>query len=167
MLDDNINKALKKIGKYYATELRMELKKKGHYATKDLDNSIDDEVIGNVLNISANKYLGALDGGSKPYSKSDDAKRIDRFVRWMKSKNLVPRAGRDKKGRFKKNTKSESNYRKAAWIIARSIGLKGIKGSDIIKNAYTRLEGEIEKDLLDAYKLTIQEEIDKIIINIK
>ena len=60
---ENLDKALESVGESIVAEVRKLAKKDNFHATDSLDKSISYKVKGNIVEISANKYIGALSGG--------------------------------------------------------------------------------------------------------
>jgi hypothetical protein len=94
------------------------------------------------------KYADVIEYGRRPGAKPPP---VDPIIQWMKIK---PIRLRNKEGGFVKST--ESGIRSAAFLIARSIGKKGIVG---IKYYTEALESVLEKrgpELLEAYGKEIE-----------
>jgi hypothetical protein len=73
---------------------------------------------------------------------------------WMRKKNVKLR---DKKGRFKAKTKSNMNS--AAFLIARSIQRKGVKGVKFYEIAKDAVMARYRKLLTEAARIDIQERL--------
>ena len=66
-----------------------------------------------------------------------------------KSKNIRLR---DKKGRFKKG-----NYKSIGFVIARSVKEKGVKASLFFTKPFEKAFNNLDKDIIEAYKLDVEE----------
>ena len=113
LYNKNVRDALNKIGKESVDYLKKLLIAENKKATGELIKSLDYEVIkslnGAVLLISAAKQFDYVDGGRRKGAKPPPVKPIEL---WVKHKGL----------KFK-----NMSERSMAFIIARSIGKKGIK----------------------------------------
>jgi len=105
-------KALRKIGAESVAFLTQLLTEEGHYATGNLIKSLDYDVIQNVddllLKLTGADYFKYVDNGRKP-GKQPPIKPI---LSWVKHKGI----------KFANHTDKQT-----AFMIARSIGKKGIK----------------------------------------
>ena len=79
------------------------------------------------------------------------------FAKWAKARNIRLR---DSKGRFKKGS-----YKSIGFIIARSVKEKGIKPSLFFTKPFEKAFKNIDKDLIEAYKLDIEKLMDNSINN--
>jgi hypothetical protein len=73
-------------------------------------------------------YADVIEEGRRPNSKQPPTKPI---MDWLKIKGIILR---NNKGQFMK--RGESNYRGVAWVIARSIGKRGIVGIHYFREAF-------------------------------
>ncbi len=156
-LDSKIETALGKIGEYYVQELKKQLTQDKKLASGDLLNSITSNANKNVLRITANRYLGAISDGKKATGKAPSVEMVSKVSKWMQYKKLPLRGYR---GRFQRQT--SSNYRRAAFAVARSINRSSWEGSNVIKKSFKAIEGNINSELVKAYKSEIKEIIDRI-----
>lgn len=156
-LDSKIEIALKNIGKYYVQELRKQLTEGKKVASGDLLESISSDATKNVLKITANRYLGAISDGKKATGKAPSVEMVSKVAKWMQYKKLPLRGY---KGRFQRQT--SSNYRRAAFAVARSINRSSWEGSNVIKKSFKAIEGNINSELVKAYKSEVKEIIDRI-----
>jgi len=156
-LESKIETALGKIGEYYVQELKKQLSQDKKVASGDLLNSITSDAKGNALKITANKYLGAISDGKKATSKAPSTEMVSKVSKWMQYKKLPLKGYR---GRFQRQT--PSNYRRAAFAVARSINRSSWEGSSVIRNSFKAIEGNINSELVKAYKSEIKEIIDRI-----
>lgn len=128
---DNLKKEMDKFGAGLIKELAQQLIIADKKATGSLIKSLDYEVIevlGTlVTNITADNYLYWVDQGRKKGKKAPPQSAIRK---WIDDKGI--QRFRDKKGRFiSKNSQ--------AFLIARSIGKKGIQKTNVIKKSVDRL----------------------------
>jgi len=126
IVSDELEKVLNEIGKDLVKELSLQLMRADKRASGNLIDSLDYKVVeavdGFFLEIIAADYLKYVDQGRRP-GKQPPTKAIRK---WIDDRKILPR---DKKtGRF---IKKES----AAFLMARSIGKKGIKPTNVIKKS--------------------------------
>ena len=181
----NVQQELNRFAKYVIQQSRTNLTKgKSPYGskndTKSLYNSLDHK-----LNVSQNsfglKFLMEDYGlfqdkgvkGKDPSKVSPNAKikgqqapnspyrfgsgsssgKWDDFVggieKWAKRKNV---RFRDEKGRFKKG-----NYKSLANVIANNIYNRGIKPSLFFTKPFEKAFKNLDKDIIEAYKLDVEE----------
>ena len=149
---ENLDKALESVGESIVAEVRKLAKKDNFQATDSLDKSISYKVKGNIVEVSANKYIGALSGGIN----KKKFPNVDRIKEWAKDKGLQPR---DKKGRFMART--DANMKKLAFVIGRSISQKGIskrfgyRGSGFLEEMQKNVVKNVTDMVAEAYKLDI------------
>lgn len=136
---DALKEAMRKYGEALVLELIQQIKDADKVATGNLAKSIDYELIEALdmisIGIKAAPYLEFVDQGRAPGSKQPPYEPI---MKWAKVRNL--QRFRDKKGRF-------ISDKARAFIIARSIGKKGIKPTNVIKKSLRKLQG-LQKRLL-------------------
>ena len=107
------------------------------------------------MDILAAKYAKVIDEGRKPGKRSPSVSSI---VDWMKAKNITPYYGTKLK-----------DYKKAAAAIADGIAKNGTiqrfayKGTNFIKEVAKQYQTEGIIEILEAYKLDIENEINKAI----
>ena len=156
---------LNKIGSYYVSKLRSNIKSDAGKSTGKLGRSIYYRVNGNELIIGSTyaNDLGllGLSEGRRPSKKNPSRTMVTAVVDWMKAKGMRP-LSRQRRGRFRKQT--EATYRKAAWNVSRSMLRKGYKGSRVIERSYRQLEKKIDKDILDHFNMAIEENLKNITI---
>ena len=76
-------------------------------------------------------------------------------LEWAKEKGITPENGPN----------TESNRKRMAFAIARSIGVHGMikrygfKGTGIIDNVYNSLSRQMGEDLFEAYKQDLEEQL--------
>tara|TARA_R110001632_G_scaffold46606_2_gene118371 strand:+ start:1596 stop:2081 length:486 start_codon:yes stop_codon:yes gene_type:complete len=154
-----IEAALNKIGELYVSELKNRLLRDGNIASKELSRSITSKVVSDGVEITANRYLSTVSEGKKATSKAPSEIMVSRVAQWMKHKGIRPRGS----GKM-----TELKYKKAAFVIARSINRKGFSGSKVIARSFQALENNIDKEITEALKGTLQllvEDVNKDIKN--
>lgn len=110
------------------------------------------EVLENLLiRINAEDYLQYVDKGRRPGKQPP----ISPIIKWMDVRKIK---GRDKKGRFIKKEQ-------AAFLIARAIGKKGIKPTNVIKKSIDNILRSKKEALSKAAASDISKIINKILIN--
>lgn len=153
-----LKSALRKIGDMYVAELKNRLAADGKVATGDLQKSINSNVVDNAVVITANSYLGVVDGGKKATSRGPSDEMVSSVARWMKFKGIRPR------GIVGLNDK---RYRRAAFAVAKSINRKGFKGSQVIMRSYEAIEENINKEIAESLKKSIEEMVQQLNIELK
>lgn len=134
--DEGLKDALKIFGEAYVAELSIMLRKEDKVASGKLLKSLDTRVIktamGTIYTIQliAEDYLEYVDGGRRPNKKPPPIQAIRKWVRFKG----IPL--------------------NAAYPIARSIGKKGIKPTNVIQKSLQRLTRskgfrELEEDAGD------------------
>lgn len=142
-----IKTALDKIGKLYVSELKNRLLRDGNIASKELSRSITHKVVSDGVEITANRYLSALSEGRKATAKGPSQIMVSRVAKWMKFKGIRPRGS----GKM-----TELKYKKAAFAIARSINRKGWEGSKVIARSFKAIESNIDTEVSEALKETLE-----------
>lgn len=87
-------------------------------------------------------YADVIEEGRRPNSKRPPIKPI---MRWLKIKGIALRGSN---GRFIERT--ESNYRGIAYVIARSIGKRGIQGIHYFREAFENTFDQYDPKILSA-----------------
>jgi hypothetical protein len=151
---DNLEKALDEFGREFIKELTTQLLNADKKATGDLINSLDYQVVetidGFMLNILSSPYLNYVDKGRKPGIAPPSSK----FIKWIDARNIK---WKDKKGKI---IPKES----VAFLIARSIGRKGIKPTNVIQKTINNIFTNKQKILEQAAIKDIEALIEKILI---
>jgi hypothetical protein len=150
----DLNKIFEEIGSELVKELTKNLLQLDKKATGDLIRSLDYKVVekvdGFLVTLLADEHLKWVDEGRRP-GKQPPTKALDR---WVVARGITMK---DKKGKF---IKRES----VKFLIARAIGKKGIKPTNVIQktidNVWTRKKELIRKAAIE----DINALIDKIII---
>ena len=150
---ENLEKALKDVGENVVSEIkRLAIKRDDFKASGDLDRSISYEVKGNIVEVSALEYIGAISDGihKKKFP------NVDRIREWAKARGLQPRGA---KGRLLSRT--DANMKSMAFVIARSISEKGIskrfgyKGRGFLEEIKKDVVKNVTDMIAEAYKLDI------------
>lgn len=146
----HLKEQLNKIGKDVVADLIKELLAADKKVTGQLINSLRYEVLETIdsvlLNIYSNEYFDVVDKGRRAGAKPPPVKAI---IPWVEARGI----------KFK-NASVEST----AFIIAKSIGIKGIKGiqvkqkviQNIINNKTQLISQGFTQDVLDAIEKIIK-----------
>ena len=130
----------------------MAIKRDDFKASGDLDRSISYEVKGNIVEVSALEYIGAISDGIHK-KKFPNGYNI---LEWAKARGLQPRGA---KGRLLSRT--DANMKSMAFVIARSISEKGIskrfgyKGRGFLEEIKKDVVKNVTDMIAEAYKLDI------------
>jgi len=150
---ENLDKALNDVGENVVSEIkRLAIKRDGFKASGDLDRSISYEVKGNIVEVSALEYIGAISDGIHK-KKFPNGYNI---LKWAKDRGLQPRGA---KGRLLSRT--DANMKSMAFVIARSISEKGIskrfgyKGRGFLEEIKKDVVKNVTDMIAEAYKLDI------------
>ena len=150
---ENLDKALKDVGENVVSEIkRLAIKRDGFRASGDLDRSISYEVKGNIVEVSALEYIGAISEGIKKRKFPN----VHNIREWAKDRGISPR---NSKGRFIART--DANMNKLAFVIGRSISEKGIskrfgyQGSGFLEEIKKDVVKNVTDMIAEAYKLDI------------
>lgn len=155
---ENLNKALIDVGDSIVAEVKKLAKRDRFEASGDLDKSISYTVKGNIVEISANRYIEAISGGIKKQKGSKDEfnQKVENIKKWARIKGIKPRG---KGGKF--IVRSEYNMNKMAWAIAKKIANEGIskrfgyKGSGFLEEIKKEVVNNVVDMIAEAYKLDI------------
>lgn len=158
-MESNLRKSLQKIGRMYKAELRSKIASDGNVASGKMSRNIRFKTTDNSLTFEFEDYLGAISEGKKATSKNPSGEMISKIAKWMQYKNINIRGYR---GRFQ--AKTSSNYRRAAFGIARGINRNSWAGSDVIMRAYKGIEDNVSDEILNTFKISIEQSIDKFTI---
>jgi hypothetical protein len=143
----NLKKQLEALGREYVAELTKQLISADKVATGQLISSLDYEVLDTVnglfLSIISEDYLINVDKGRRP-GKRPPQKAIQK---WIEARNI----------KFKKQTPNQT-----AFIIARSIGKKGIKPTNVLKKTQDAIFNNIQSLVSKGIQLDINEYLEKI-----
>tara|TARA_B110000093_G_scaffold93384_1_gene100915 strand:- start:104 stop:604 length:501 start_codon:yes stop_codon:yes gene_type:complete len=158
---ENLDKALKDVGENVVSEIkRLAIKRDGFKASGSLEKSISYKVKGNIVEISALEYIGAISDGihKKKFP------NVHNILEWAKSRGLQPRGA---KGRLLSRT--DANMKSMAFVIARSIagqspdkaktgGISkrfGYQGSGFLEEIKKDVVNNVKDMIAEAYKLDI------------
>lgn len=140
----NLKGQLEALGREYISELTKQLISEGKVSSGNLINSLDYEVLetvnGLVLTILADDYLKYVDQGRRP-GKRPPQKYI---LKWVESKGI----------KIGKQSKEQTSF-----IIARSIGKKGIKPTNVIKNTQKIISNNIQSLIKKGIEIDIDDYI--------
>jgi hypothetical protein len=150
---ENLDKALREVGENVVSEIkRLAITRDDFKASGKLEKSISYEVKGNIVEISALEYIGALSDGihKKKFP------NVHNIKEWAKDRGLQPRGA---KGRLLSRT--DANMNSMAFVIARSMADKGIskrfgyKGSGFLEEIKKDVVENVTEMIAEAYKLDI------------
>ena len=164
---DNVEKELKNFAKYVVTKSRMNLKTSDKNSSGELAKSLDSDV-----KVSKNSF-------QLTFSMEDYGVFQDKGVRGKTSSTKAPNSpfrfgsGTGKKGglteginkwvkrrRFQfrdKKTGRFMSYNSTAFLISRSIYNKGIAPSLFFTKPFEKAFKNLDKDLIEAYKLDVEQ----------
>lgn len=151
MAFDNLENQLKKYAEAYTQKYKSKLISDGNKASGKLVNSVKPKMLENGFSILANSYIEQISEGRR-------VGRIppsNEILEWARAKKIKPEKGPD----------TESNRKRMAFAIARSIGMHGMlqklgfKGTGIIDFVYNSLSREMGEDLFEAYKQDLEEQL--------
>ena len=176
MKTDNIERFLQSFGKYIIKQSRTNLTKGKKNVTKDLYDSLNFKIItdskGFTIEFSMAEYGTFVDKGvsgnqnkrqykdymgkkvPSPYKYTTRQPPSGILEKWISARGLK---GRDAKGRYITN-------KSFAFLIARSIKAKGIKGISFFQRPMELGLKRFGSDLLNALKGDISESLNKTII---
>ena len=143
--------AMQKLGDDVVTDLAKQLINGGKLATSKLLNSLKSEVFTTsnfsnlVLRVWALDYFKYVDKGRRPGAKPPPVAAI---IPWVEAKGIV----------IGKNTTQQT-----AFIIARSIGIKGIQPLNMKENVINKVIKPRTSVLQQAYRDDVKEHYDQII----
>jgi hypothetical protein len=144
MLAQDLEALLDLYGDEIKTAIQQRLKADNKYATGKAYNELIKRVTPNSLSIEGWKYIETISGGRAPGKKAPPTKKIEE---WIEAKNV-----KYKKGRLKS----------IAFIIAKRIGERGIKGNNMLTDIRQNIIPRFDRDLADI----IQDEILRITANV-
>lgn len=151
---DNLEKALNEIGRDLVKELTNQLIKADKSATGNLINSLDYQVVetidGFFINLLASPYLKYVDEGRRPGKMPPPNKLIN----WIDQKSI----------RFTNKRGKLISKESTAFLIARSIGKKGIKPTHVIQKSIDSIYSNKMKLIEQAAIEDIEALIEKILV---
>jgi len=155
---ENVQAELNAFAKYVVSQSRANLTRGKKNASKDLWNSLkyNVKVSKNSFELSflMEEYGLYQDKGvsgikkkyNTPYSYKDKMPPPRKLDKWIVRKGIAPR---DKKGKF-------MSRKTLQFLIARSIFTKGIKPSLFFTKPFNKAFKNLDKDLVDAFRLDVE-----------
>ena len=133
-------------GDQIVTRIREKIIENGSLASGDLYNSISYDVQSDSgivsLNIYANDYFPFVDQGRLPGKRPP----IDNILSWVKVRGLRPKPG---SGIPEKSKGLPRADRSLAFLIARKIGLDGIKPTNMLGDTLDEISDPLTSDIND------------------
>tara|TARA_R110002072_G_scaffold21460_5_gene76141 strand:- start:1323 stop:1826 length:504 start_codon:yes stop_codon:yes gene_type:complete len=163
----NVKDELNRFAKYVVSQSRANLTRGKKNSSKDLYNSLDSEVKVSKnsfeLSFLMEEYGVFQDKGvsgvkkkySTPYSYTTKMPPPSKMDKWIVKKGIAPR---DKNGKF-------ISRKSLQFMIARSIFNNGIKPSLFFTKPFEKAFKNLNKDLVEAYKLDVEQLIKNTINN--
>lgn len=152
-----LKEVLGELAKEYQTEIQRLIVSEELESSGRLKNSIEYKLTDDGFEITSDsKYAYLL--GSRGYLKSWRRPPARELGEWARRKGMRP-LERDKRGRFKKQSKL--SYLRLGYALAKSIDEKGTvkrfgyRGSRIIQKVNQKLEGKVSGEIMEAYKLDL------------
>ena len=155
----NVKEELNRFAKYVISQSRANLTRGKKNSSKDLYNSLDSEVKVSKnsfeLSFLMEEYGVYQDKGvsgvkkkySTPYSYTTKMPPPSKMDKWIVKKGIAPR---DKNGKF-------ISRKSLQFMIARSIFNNGIKPSLFFTKPFEKAFKNLNKDLVEAYKLDVEQ----------
>ena len=155
----NVKEELNRFAKYVISQSRANLTRGKKNSSKDLYNSLDSEV-----KVSKNSFelsflmedygvfqdkgvSGVKKKYNTPYSYKSKMPPPSKMDKWIVKKGIAPR---DKSGKF-------ISRKSLQFMIARSIFNNGIKPSLFFTKPFEKAFKGLNKDLIEAYKLDVEQ----------
>jgi len=153
-MNDNLKIALDELGVDFINELTNQLLAADKKATGQLISSLNYKVVdvldNLLLTISAEPYLKFIDEGRKPGKMPPSQV----FFKWIDARGIV----------FKNNKGKIIKKESTAFLIARSIGKKGIKPTNVIRKTIDKIYSTKTQLLEKAAAKDIEALIQKILV---
>lgn len=157
--------ALKLWGESFVEKIKAQMNIDKTVASGKTRDSVAVEVVNTTLYLKSEakgKYaiLDLIDKGFHP-SKPPPVEGPDGIMQWMKDKNIQPK----RKNRFVSRT--ETNYKRSAHAISRSISQKGAilrynrKGSNILDFTFKNMEKRFEDIVLGGFEADVNDFLEK------
>ena len=155
----NVKDELNRFAKYVVSQSRANLTRGKKNSSKDLYNSLDSEVKVSKnsfeLSFLMEEYGVFQDKGvsgvkkkySTPYAYTTKMPPPSKMDKWIVKKGIAPR---DKNGKF-------ISRKSLQFMIARSIFNNGIKPSLFFTKPFEKAFKNLNKDLVEAYKLDVEQ----------
>lgn len=126
---------LKALLDLYGDEIKLAIQKRlkadNKYATGKAHNDLIKKVTANSVSIEGWKYIETISGGREPGKKAPPTKNIEE---WIKAKKIGYKKGR---------------LRSLAFIIAKRIGERGIKGNNMLTDIRQNIIPRFDRDLAE------------------
>ena len=163
----NVKEELNRFAKYVISQSRANLTRGKKNSSKDLYNSLDSEVKVSKnsfeLSFLMEEYGVYQDKGvsgvkkkyNTPYSYTTKMPPPSKMDKWIVKKGIAPR---DKNGKF-------ISRKSLQFMIARSIFNNGIKPSLFFTKPFEKAFKNLNKDLIEAYKLDVEQLMNNTINN--
>jgi hypothetical protein len=152
-----LKKAVNELGDAFVMELINQLLIADKAASGRLIKSLDYEVVelldNLMIRLHSEPYLINVDQGRKPGSKPPPSSAI---LPWIKLRGIK---GRDSKGKF-------ITDKSLAFVIARSIGIKGIRPTNVIQKAKNNIMKKKTEILAKAATKDVMNALNKILTNL-
>lgn len=141
-----VEKRLKQYGDQIVTRIREQLLEQGKLASGELYNSIQYEVVrdGDLmnLNILGLEYFKWVDQGRPPGKQPP----MQNILSWITAKGIRPNTGSGIKARYIGLPRGDKSL---AFLIARKIGLEGLKATNILSTTIEQVTDPLTLDLSD------------------
>jgi len=151
--------ALERLGVLLEQKIKQQIKVQDLYATGNLYNSVEKEVISDetttTLNIYSAKYTKIVNEGRNPQKRQPASGPTSALYKWAKAKGIQPRVYSQRNGRRVSQFGSMKGFEQMVFNIARAIGKKGT-----IKR-YNYSGAKFLDYVIDATAIKITEEIQK------
>ena len=151
--------ALERLGVLLEQKIKQQLKVQDLYATGNLYNSVEKEVISEetttTLNIYSARYAKIVNEGRNPQKRQPASGPTSALYKWAKAKGIQPRVYSQRNGRRVSQFGSMKGFEQMVFNIARAIGKKGT-----IKR-YNYSGAKFLDYVIDATAVQITEEIQK------
>lgn len=145
----NLEVVMNDFGKDYVTAIKRELRSEGKVASGELLNSINYKLIrkddGFDIQITSKEYLKYVDEGRRPGRMPPSTKLIP----WVRSKGIKMSTSKGKK----------MTDQQMAFVLAKSIGKKGIKATNILSETKAEVMAEYKDKISEAVAKDIKEYI--------
>jgi len=163
----NVKEELNRFAKYVISQSRANLTRGKKNSSKDLYNSLDSEVKVSKnsfeLSFLMEEYGVYQDKGvsgvkkkyNTPYSYTTKMPPPSKMDKWIVKKGIAPR---DKSGKF-------ISRKSLQFMIARSIFNNGIKPSLFFTKPFEKAFKNLNKDLVEAYRLDVEQLMNNTINN--
>jgi hypothetical protein len=154
-----LKRVLDKIGKEAIDRLKIAITTpingKPLNASSRLKNTMSSEVVGNTVNIYMAKYAMDVEKGLKPRKNMKPSKGfVSNIQDWMKFKGILPENGR--------STLQSANAIAQSIYNRGTIKRLGYAGARFIDRAVNNAMNQFDSDLLEAFTIDLQKELDKI-----